>query len=241
VFALSPTGIGEAGTACFGQTFHITAIDPATGQYTFTPTGGPVVLTTPATPNSTCRVDFTFDVLKAPTKDSDPAAPGIQTAQIAFATGTSSSTGASNQSSGFSSISVDKASSNLVTQASTNSASVAPGTTVTDQATLAPAPGGPAPTGTVTYTLVGPNPTATCTGPVVGTGTAPVGSPSTGFTVTSPGTYNFVATYSGDANYSPITTPVGCGVPNETFTVARPPSLIDFLSGLLHFVLSLAR
>ena|GEM_PF-1475788 len=108
----------------------------------------------------------------------------------------------------------------LSTQASTNATNVAPGTAVTDTATFTPPPGGPAPTGTVTYTLVGPNPDAGCTAPVVGTSTQSVGTPSAPFTVTAPGTYNFVATYSGDANYSPITTPVGCGDPNEIFAVA---------------------
>ncbi|MGH9265025.1 MAG: hypothetical protein ACRD1D_10080, partial [Acidimicrobiales bacterium] len=112
---------------------------------------------------------------------------------------------------------------NLVTQASTNAPNVTPGTTVTDLATLTPAPGGPAPTGTVTYTLVGPNPDPACTGPVVGTSTVPVGQPSGPFTVTTPGAYNFVATYSGDAFYSAITTPVGCNVPAERFTVTPAP------------------
>ncbi|MCA1683944.1 MAG: hypothetical protein LC708_02290, partial [Actinobacteria bacterium] len=75
-----------------------------------------------------------------------------------------------------------------------------------------------------TYTLVGPNPDATCTAPVVGTpSTVPVGQPSAPFTVTAPGTYNFVATYSGDANYAAITTPVGCNVPAERFTVTPSP------------------
>ncbi|HEX2046982.1 MAG TPA: hypothetical protein VHF27_04400 [Acidimicrobiales bacterium] len=111
----------------------------------------------------------------------------------------------------------------LQTQASTNATDVPSGTTVTDTVILTPPPGGPPPTGTVTYTLVGPNPDPACTGPVVGTSTVPVGQPSGPFTVTLPGTYNFVATYSGDANYAPITTPVGCGDPRERFTVARQP------------------
>ncbi len=112
----------------------------------------------------------------------------------------------------------------LTTQASTNSVTVAPGTGVTDTATLTPPPGGPTPTGTVTYTLVGPNPDGACAGPAVGSpSTVAVGSPSAAFTVTAPGAYNFLATYSGDGFYAPITTPVGCGVPAERFTVAQLP------------------
>jgi LPXTG-motif cell wall-anchored protein len=116
--------------------------------------------------------------------------------------------------------------SGLTTQASTNSATVAPGTVVTDTATLTSPPGSPTATGTVTYTLMGPNPDPTCTAPVAGTSTTAVGSPSGPFTVTAPGTYNFVATYSGDLNHVPIATPVGCGTPAEMFTVvAAPPAI----------------
>ncbi|MDQ4071154.1 MAG: Ig-like domain repeat protein, partial [Actinomycetota bacterium] len=109
------------------------------------------------------------------------------------------------------------------TQASTNATNVPPGTAVTDQAILTPPAGGPAPTGTVTYTLVGPNPDPQCTGPVVGTSTVPAGQPSAPFNPTLPGTYNFVATYSGDVNYEPINTPVGCGDPAEIFAIPRQP------------------
>jgi len=99
---------------------------------------------------------------------------------------------------------------------------VSPGTVVTDMATVTQPAGGPVPTGTVTYTLVGPNPNAGCTAPIVGSpSTTPVGSPSGPFTVNGAGTYNFIATYSGDASYAPITTPVGCGVAAEMFTVGN--------------------
>jgi hypothetical protein len=112
----------------------------------------------------------------------------------------------------------------LTTQASTNSRTVAPGAPVADTAAFTPPPGGPVPTGTVTYTLVGPNPNATCTAPVFGTpATAAVGSASPPFSPTAPGTYNFVATYGGDVNYAAVTTPVGCGDPNEIFAVALQP------------------
>jgi hypothetical protein len=47
-------------------------------------------------------------------------------------------------------------------------------------------------------------------GPLVGTtSSAAVGIAPGPFGPTSPGTYNFVATYSGDADYAPVTTPGG--------------------------------
>jgi len=33
-------------------------------------------------PGAICKIDFTFDVLKAPTVDQDPATPGSQTVQV---------------------------------------------------------------------------------------------------------------------------------------------------------------
>src|SRR3712207_3221087 len=44
--------------------------------------------------------------------------------------------------------------------------------------------------------------------------------------ITEAGTYNWVASYSGDANYNPVP-PVGCGDPDEIFTVAQvTPELV---------------
>ena len=69
----------------------------------------------------------------------------------------------------------------------------------------------PAPTGTVTFTLFGPN-DATCAGPPIFTSaTRPLaGGPPRHrhlgpFTPTAPGTYRWIAAYSGDANYPPVT------------------------------------
>ena len=99
------------------------------------------------------------------------------------------------------------------------------GTAISDTATVTggPAPA-PAPTGTVTFTLFGPaNPTCTgapifTSGPIALAGGPPPTATSGTFTPTAIGTYNWVAVYSGDANYPSVTSP--CGAPNEASVVA---------------------
>jgi hypothetical protein len=92
------------------------------------------------------------------------------------------------------------------------------GSPLTDTATLT---GGSAPTGTITFTVFGPN-NATCTGTPVFTSTKTVTGngnyTSDGFTTGVPGTYNFVAVYSGDANNNAAAT--ACGDPGENVTVS---------------------
>ena len=94
------------------------------------------------------------------------------------------------------------------------------GNSISDTATLA---GGSSPTGTITFTLFGPD-NPTCTGAAIFTSTVPVtngnGSYTSGsFTPTAPGTYQWVAVYSGDANNSGTTSP--CGAPNEDVVVTQ--------------------
>ncbi len=87
----------------------------------------------------------------------------------------------------------------------------------------------PAPTGTVTFTVYGPD-DALCAGPVVFTSAtrpltavAPPTVPPTAtatsadFTPTLPGSYRWIATYNGSANYDPVTS--ACGDANETSVV----------------------
>jgi|GEM_PF-1012829 len=80
----------------------------------------------------------------------------------------------------------------------TPSGSVPVGGSISDSATVI---GGAAPTGSVAFELFGPGddtcttPIATLTGTLVGSGAT-----SGNYTATTPGTYNWVATYSGDAN-----------------------------------------
>jgi len=108
---------------------------------------------------------------------------------------------------------------NTPTLSTTASANINLGGTVTDSATLA---GGSAPTGSITFTLFGPN-NATCTGTPVFSSTVSVTGNGTftsaPFTPTAAGTYRWVASYSGDANNSAVTSP--CNAPNESVVVIQ--------------------
>ena len=115
----------------------------------------------------------------------------------------------------------------IVTQAS---APVTLGGTISDTASLT---GGIAPTGTIVFTVFGPN-NGTCTGAAAFTATVTVtgnGNYSSGpFTPTAPGTYRFVATYSGDANNSPAG-PTACGDPAESVVVSTAnPTIVTHAS-----------
>ncbi|MCW3036946.1 MAG: hypothetical protein JWM17_2258 [Actinobacteria bacterium] len=94
------------------------------------------------------------------------------------------------------------------TIATTPSGSVPAGGTVSDSATVS---GGASPSGIVTFKLYAPGNT-TCTGTpfATKTGTLSGGTASSGpVTVGAAGTYNWVATYNGDANNSPVSSPCG--------------------------------
>ena len=109
-----------------------------------------------------------------------------------------------------------------------NSAAVLVGANITDTATLA---GGNAPTGNITFNLYGPN-DATCSGAAAATSVVVVGGNgnyvSPPFLTVLPGTYRWIASYSGDINNSPI---VGaCNGPNENVVVAAPALAITTLS-----------
>ena len=220
VFQINPTGIvGAVGTACAGDTFTISTVDPATGQIQFTPSAA-VVLQSPLDGNAAqCTIDFTFNVLKAPTKLDGSG----QTDQLGGASGTSS-LGHSGSGTGSNAITVILAQPTITTVATTT-AKV--GTGITDTATLvAAAAPAPAPTGTIVFTAFGPaNPT--CTGPAAFTSTpvtvAGGGSyTSPAFTTSATGTYLWIASYSGDANNLPAATACGDAGESTTVTTATP-------------------
>lgn len=104
------------------------------------------------------------------------------------------------------------------TLTTTASGTVAAGGLVHDTATLS---GGDSPTGTITFRLYGPNRAgcgaaiATATAAVNGNGTYSSGS----FTLTVPGTYEWVASYGGDTDNAAVTDP--CGASGESVTVTR--------------------
>ncbi|MCA1683925.1 MAG: Ig-like domain repeat protein, partial [Actinobacteria bacterium] len=228
VFQLSPTAVGEAGTACAGQNFFVTVVDPATGKVAFTP-ANQVVLQPPGTPGGdVCRIQFTFDVLRAPSIDSQPAIPGLQTSQIGFAQGTNVVTNTPGIGIGSSNVTVALASPTIITQATTP---VEVGTPITDTATLSGGEGPGGPTGTITFDLFGPNDAACANSifndvvPVAGNGNYTSGP----FIPTQTGTYQWVAVYSGDANNNPATSP--CGAPNEASVVeTASPQIVTVAS-----------
>ena len=221
VFAVNTPATGAAGTACAGVLFTVSAPD-ANGIVTFVP-NSPVVLAPPGgLPGSDrCTVNFTFRVLKVPTIDSNPGQPGVQTRAnfnsqvVGQISNLMPSTTSSVE------ITVTRAAPTIVTQASP---SVAVGGTISDAATITGVAGVPAPTGTVTFQVYGPN-DATCSGPVFAASTnglIPASSTSAtatsgAFPVNQAGTYRFVASYSGDANYVAVT--AFCNAPNETVNV----------------------
>jgi hypothetical protein len=102
----------------------------------------------------------------------------------------------------------------LVTSASGN---VALGGAISDSGVLS---GGNAPKGSITFRAYGPG-DSNCSGSAAFTSTKTVGGNGTyhsnNFTPTAAGTYNFIASYSGDANNNGQTEP--CGSNNESVTV----------------------
>jgi hypothetical protein len=96
--------------------------------------------------------------------------------------------------------------------------------------------GGVSPTGTITVTLFGPKNPA-CTGSPTFSSTVSVtgdGSYNSGhFTTSQAGTYQWMASYSGDANNGPAG-PTSCTDPNESVTVApftTAPTIVTSASG----------
>ncbi|MEY2518471.1 MAG: hypothetical protein QOF24_230 [Verrucomicrobiota bacterium] len=137
--------------------------------------------------------------------------PGSQTI-TATDTGNSTITGTSNA------IAVGKTNPTIITQASTG-INLGAGT-ISDAATLA---GGSAPTGSITFRLYGPN-DATCGGAAVFTSAAiPVNGNATyssgNFTPTAPGTYRWIASYSGDTANNAVAG--ACNDANESVVVTK--------------------
>ena len=146
MFRIGSPASGAAGTSCAGKAFTVSAPD-AIGAVTFTP--GSQVFVPVGNP---CTVNFTINVLKTPTKDSDTATPGVQTRTNLQVTVQHPPSGATVTSRPSAQLTVSRALPTLTTQASRN---VVAGT-VADTATVTGAAGVVAPTGTVTFLLYGP-------------------------------------------------------------------------------------
>jgi hypothetical protein len=83
VINLSPAATGRAGTACAGEPFDLTLLNPEGGVYEFAQRFGSLVLNEPSAGNALdqCTIDFTFSVHGRLSSDAS-AAPGLQTAQV---------------------------------------------------------------------------------------------------------------------------------------------------------------
>jgi hypothetical protein len=104
------------------------------------------------------------------------------------------------------------------------------GSRISDTAQLT---GGSGETGSITFQLYGPE-NLTCTGAPVAASTVAVNGDgnyfSEGILPDGLGTYDYVASYSGDLNNAPATTV--CGDPLETVTVAKgAPAIVTTVSG----------
>ncbi len=226
VFSVSPTASGRVGTACGGMVFSAAVVDSAFGTVSFTPQPVPTHVTLPAA-GASCVIDFTFDVVKAPTGDADPVTPGIQTEQQAANTQFS---GILNNEARGTSLGT------TIVRATPSIVTAAPGTavlgagTLTDTATVkglvSPQPGA-----TIDFRLYGDSDT-NCTGAPIFQSLAvpypPSGGPvtSAGYVPPGLGTYRWIASYSGDANNSPVAGT--CNEATETTAVTHrlPPPKI---------------
>jgi uncharacterized repeat protein (TIGR01451 family) len=200
--------VSAPANAVAGNTFNftVTALD----QFNNTTTGyAGTVHFTSTDPNATLPANSTL------TNGTGTFSATLRTVGNRTITATDTSNSAINGTSN--SIAVSQATPTLSGTVSPTSGNV--GTAFTDTAVLS---GGVNPTGTITFTVHGPNAgncaTAIFTSikTVAGNGSYT----SDPFTATTPGTYTFVAQYSGDANNSPVGTV--CGAAGQTFTVNQP-------------------
>ena len=245
VVQLSPTATGVAGSACAGMVFNVTLYDSVFGRWQFTPQPAGTTVLLPGA-GSACVIAFTFDVLKTPSVDSDPGTPGLQTIQILENTQYTMIVGSgefADRQFGNSVMTVQRAAPAIASTASPN---VKLGGQITDTAIVsgrvAPQAGA-----TVSFQLFGPG-DATCSGtpafeslnvpyPIAG---GPVASAS--FTPTAAGTYQWVASYSGDANNAPISG--ACDDAEERVVVplstAAPAMSDGMLLGALGILIAIA-
>ncbi len=195
--------------------------DEPTGTITFT-AFGPDDPGCDDTPAFTSTIDVT-DGNGTYTSDSfTPTQPGTYLFVAAYSGDDSNSSATTACNDANESVAVSPASPTLDTSASP---SVPAGGQISATATLS---GGDAPTGTMTFTVFGPDDESDCSATPIFTSTQTVTDngvyTSDSFTADEAGSYDFIASYSGDANNNPVVT--GCGDEDETVTVtAASPTL----------------
>lgn len=197
-----PLTNGTGSNACAGITFAVTAPD-ANGNQTVTPSG---TVTLPAQ-NDNCTITFTGTVTGVPAGGGNANALVLAT----ITDGVTSSTKNSAQV-----YTIGQAPVTIMSVPQPSNATV--GTPIRDAVSLSGRQNGV--DGTVLFNLFGPNDN-TCTGPVVFTQSMLAGVSnsytSNSFTPTLPGTYNWVVSYSGDANNAPAPASA-CGAEAVTIT-----------------------
>ncbi len=192
VFAVSATGTGAL--ACSGINFTITEVDAATGKVQFTPSSAINLAL-----GSVCRINFTVNVLKVPLHDVI-GGDGIQTVQGGQVTAHAGQLPGSGI--GTDVTTVNKVSPSIATTLSATTTPV--NTPVHDSSALTGATANAG--GSVTYSVfAGSSCSGTTTFSSTKTVTNSVIPDSDNFIPSSPGTYNWQAVYSGDANNNAAT------------------------------------
>ncbi len=219
VFAIDSLATGRAGTACDGITFTVTIDHAPSGRYLFTP-DAPVIV---AVGGPTCIIDFTYDVLKVPTIDSNPGQLGAQTYVNASVNGTDQGTmGGGNGGQGTERTVLAANSPTIAIAADPTGIA---GAQIQAPATLT---GGVNPGGTITFEIWRDDPTCTGTPDFTDVDSV-VSAAATGqFIPAATGTYYWVATYSGDPNNNAVAT--ACNALNSTTVVSKGTPAISIVA-----------
>lgn len=222
VFAMHDFGTGVAGTACEGMTFDVKTLDAATGRLVLIPSNGAHVVL--ANTGTICQIALLFDVVRMPTIDHDPVLPGVQTVQIVDNTQTTTGGLTASARGTSTGVTVAKALPAITTVASPPATI---GGTLTDTAAVTGRVN-PVDGATITFNLYDTTDT-TCSGAPIFTATVPIAADGTAasppFTPSAPGSYRWIASYSGDANNSPVAGV--CGDTGETGTINRAQPAIS--------------
>jgi hypothetical protein len=229
VFSIAPSASGRAGTACAGMAFSASIVDAPTGAVHFAPPGGDHV--TIAGSGAACVIDFTFTVLKLPAIDQNPATEGVQTAQATVHTqfiAPITAGSAKSQARDTSKSTVDALNRPVVN--ATASPNITLGAGALSVSANVSGRDTPVAGATLDFRLYGPDDATCATAPAFQS--LAIAYPAAGGAVSSapfqpvlPGTYRWVASYSGDANNAPVTS--ACGAAGTMTVVTAPLAASD--------------